>query len=120
MLGEFAKYAFFWPDKEKFGFKRSVLKYVSIKNQVLTQSGQKRRVCVNQPDRLLHPFRVGIHFVLGAYSAGENRARVKFLQSRLNAGKCRIFCPSGTKFTVWRSFGRLRGVRTWNDRRMFL
>ena len=41
-------------------FKRSVLKYVSSKNQVLTQSGQKSRVCVNQPDRLLHPFRVGI------------------------------------------------------------
>ena len=52
VLGEFAKYAFFWPDKEKAVFKRSVLKYVSIKKTLLTQSGQKRRVCVNQPDRL--------------------------------------------------------------------
>ena len=34
-------------------FERSVLKYVSIKNRILTQSGQKSRVCVNQPDRLL-------------------------------------------------------------------
>ena len=120
VLGEFAKYAFCVLKRKRRDFERSVLKYVSIKNQVLTQSGPKSRVCVNQPDRLLPLFRVGIHFVLGAYSAGENRARVKFLQSRLNAGKCRIFCPSGTKFTVWRSFGRLRGVRTWNDRRMFL
>ena len=59
-------------------FKRSVLKYVSIKNRVLTPSGQKSRVCVNQPDRLLHPFRVEILFAHGAYSAGENRARVNF------------------------------------------
>ena len=34
-------------------FERSVLKYVSIKNRILTPSGQKSRVCVNQPDRLL-------------------------------------------------------------------
>ena len=33
-------------------FERSVLMYVSIKNRILTPSGQKRRVCVNQPDRL--------------------------------------------------------------------
>ena len=38
-------------------FERSVLKYVSIKNRILTPSGQKSRVCVNQPDRLLHPFK---------------------------------------------------------------
>ena len=36
-------------------FERSVLKYVSIKNRILTPSGQKSRVCVNQPDRLLPP-----------------------------------------------------------------
>ena len=41
-------------------FERSVLKYVSIKNRILTPSGQKSRVCVNQPDRLLHPFKVEI------------------------------------------------------------
>ena len=35
-------------------FERSVLMYVSIKNRTLTQSGQKSRVCVNQPDRLTH------------------------------------------------------------------
>ena len=52
VLGEFAKYAFLWPDKENWFFKRSVLKYVSIKKTILTQSGQKRRVCVNQPDGL--------------------------------------------------------------------
>ena len=45
-------------------FKRSVLKYVSIKKRILTPSGQKSRVCVNQPDRLLPPFRVEIHFCL--------------------------------------------------------
>ena len=33
-------------------FERSVLKYVSIKNRVLTPSGQKSRVCVNTLDRL--------------------------------------------------------------------
>ena len=36
-------------------FERSVLKYVSIKNRILTPSGQKRRVCVNAADRLLPP-----------------------------------------------------------------
>ena len=36
-------------------FKRSVLKYVSIKNRIMTQSGQKSRVCVNAADRLTHP-----------------------------------------------------------------
>ena len=55
VLGEFAKYAFFWPDKEKSCFERSVLKYVSIKNRILTPSGQKRRVCVNAADGLLPP-----------------------------------------------------------------
>ena len=34
-------------------FERSVLMYVSIKNRILTPSGQKRRVCVNAADRLL-------------------------------------------------------------------
>ena len=38
--------------RKKSFFKRSVLKYVSIKKPILTQSGQKRRVCVNQPDGL--------------------------------------------------------------------
>jgi hypothetical protein len=33
-------------------FERSVLKYVSIKNRILTPSGQKSRVCVNALDRL--------------------------------------------------------------------
>jgi len=36
-------------------FERSVLKYVSIKNRILTPSGQKSRVCVNTLDRLTHP-----------------------------------------------------------------
>ena len=36
-------------------FERSVLKYVSIKNRILTPSGQKSRVCVNTLDRLLPP-----------------------------------------------------------------
>ena len=36
-------------------FERSVLKYVSIKNRILTPSGQKRRVCVNAADGLLPP-----------------------------------------------------------------
>ena len=36
-------------------FKRSVFVYVSIKNRILTQSGHKSRVCVNQPDRLIQP-----------------------------------------------------------------
>ena len=36
-------------------FERSVLKYVSIKNRILTPSGQKRRVCVNALDRLSPP-----------------------------------------------------------------
>ena len=31
-------------------FERSVLKYVSIKNRILTPSGQESRVCVNQSD----------------------------------------------------------------------
>ncbi|KAF5079203.1 hypothetical protein DSECCO2_132580 [anaerobic digester metagenome] len=29
--------------------------YVSIKNRILTPSGQKSRVCVNTLDRLTHP-----------------------------------------------------------------
>ena len=29
--------------------------YVSIKNWILRPSGQKSRVCVNQPDRLIPP-----------------------------------------------------------------
>ena len=33
-------------------FKRGILKYVSIKKRIMTQSGRKSRVCVNQPDRL--------------------------------------------------------------------
>ena len=36
-------------------FERSVLVYVSIKNRILTPSGQKIRVCVNALDRLLPP-----------------------------------------------------------------
>ena len=36
-------------------FERSVLMYESIKNRILTPSGQKRRVCVNAADRLLPP-----------------------------------------------------------------
>ena len=40
-------------------FKRSVLKYVSIKKPILTQSGPKRRVCVNQPDGLWTHFKEG-------------------------------------------------------------
>ena len=36
--------------RKNWFFKRSVLKYVSIKKTILTQSGRKRRVCVNQPD----------------------------------------------------------------------
>ena len=52
MLGEFAKYGFCGLTRKNPVFKRSVLVYVSIKNWILTQSGQKSRVCVNQPDRL--------------------------------------------------------------------
>ena len=52
-------------------FERSVLKYVSIKNRILTPSGQKSRVCVNQPDRLLPPFRVEIHFCLSLLTQPE-------------------------------------------------
>ena len=52
VLGEFAKYAFLGLTRKDRFFKRSVLKYVSIKKPVLTQSGVKSRVCVNQPDRL--------------------------------------------------------------------
>ena len=33
-------------------FERSVLKYVSIKKPILTQSGPKSRVCVNAADGL--------------------------------------------------------------------
>ena len=54
MLGEFAKYAFCGLKRKRQNFERSVLKYVSIKKRILTQSGQKSRVCVNQPDRLTH------------------------------------------------------------------
>ena len=59
-------------------FKRSVLKYVSINKRSMTPSRQKSRVCVNQPDRLLHP----IHACL--------------------------FCPSGTRFRPPAKLGRLR------------
>ena len=55
MLGEFAKYAFCGLKRKRRDFERSVLKYVSIKNRILTQSGQKRRVCVNALDRLTPP-----------------------------------------------------------------
>ena len=55
VLGEFAKYAFFGLTRKNAVFKRSVLKYVSSKNRSMTPSGQKIRVCVNQPDRLLPP-----------------------------------------------------------------
>ena len=51
-MGEFAKYAFFGLKRKRRDFERSVLKYVSIKIPALTHSGRKRRVCVNQPDRL--------------------------------------------------------------------
>ena len=52
VLDEFAKYAFFGLTRKNPAFERSVLMYVSIKNRILTQSGQKRRVCVNAADRL--------------------------------------------------------------------
>ena len=56
VLGEFAKYAFFGLTRKRRDFVRSVLRYVSIKITALTHSGRKRRVCVNQPDRLCpHP-----------------------------------------------------------------
>ena len=54
-VGLFAKYAFFGLTRKNPVFERSVLKYVSIKNRILTPSGQKRRVCVNALDRLLPP-----------------------------------------------------------------
>ena len=54
-MGEFAKYAFCGLKRKRRDFERSVLKYVSIKILALTHSGRKRRVCVNQPDRLLRP-----------------------------------------------------------------
>ena len=54
-VGLFAKYAFFGLTRKNPVFERSVLMYVSIKNRILTQSGQKSRVCVNQPDGLTHP-----------------------------------------------------------------
>ena len=60
MLGEFAKYAFFVLKRKRRDFERSVLKYVSIKISALTHSGRKSRVCVNQPDRLLHQDKVEI------------------------------------------------------------
>ena len=52
VLSEFAKYAFFGLTRQNPVFERSVLKYVSIKNRILTPSGQKSRVCVNALDRL--------------------------------------------------------------------
>ena len=54
VLGEFAKYAFFGLKRKRRDFERSVLMYVSIKIPALTHSGGKSRVCVNQPDRLIH------------------------------------------------------------------
>ena len=53
VLGEFAKYAFCGLKRKRRDFERSVLRYVSIKIPALTHSGRKRRVCVNQPDRLI-------------------------------------------------------------------
>ena len=55
VLGEFAKYAFCGPKRKRRDFERSVLKYVSIKIPMLTHSGCKHRVCVNQPDRFTPP-----------------------------------------------------------------
>ena len=55
VLGEFAKYGFCGLKRKRRDFERSILKYVSIKIPALTHSGRKRRVCVNQPDRLTHP-----------------------------------------------------------------
>ena len=55
VLREFAKYAFFGLTRQNPVFERSVLVYVSIKNRILTPSGQKIRVCVNALDRLLPP-----------------------------------------------------------------
>ena len=54
MLGEFSKYVFCGLKRKRRDFERSVLKYVSIKIPALTRSGRKKRVCVNQPDRLTH------------------------------------------------------------------
>ena len=84
-------------------FERSVLKYVSIKNRILTPSGQKSRVCVNQPDRLLHPFRVEI--------LSSSRLLTPQKQTgRVNQPKA-IICPAGTAFRPSAMLGRLRGAR---------
>ena len=78
-------------------FERSVLKYVSIKNRILTPSGQKSRVCVNQPDRLLHPFRVEI--------LSSSRLLTPQKQTgRVNQPKA-IICPAGTAFRPSAMFG---------------
>ena len=46
--------------RKKHFFKRSVLKYVSIKKMLLTPPDQKRRVCINAPDGLTRNCRQGI------------------------------------------------------------
>ena len=71
VLGEFAKYAFCDLKRKRRDFERSVLMYVSIKIPALTYSERKSRVCVNQPDRLLPPFRVEIHFCLSLLTQPE-------------------------------------------------
>ena len=65
MLGKFAKYAFCGLKRKRRDFERSVLKYVSIKIPALTHSGRKSRVCVNVPDRLLHPIHVCLFLPCG-------------------------------------------------------
>ena len=46
--------------RKKHFFKRSVLKYVSIKKMLLTPPDPKRRVCVNAPDGFTKNCRQGI------------------------------------------------------------
>ena len=80
VLREFAKYAFFGLTRQNPVFERSVLKYVSIKNRILTPSGQKSRVCVNQPDRLYPTIKFpsafpGARWIL--FSSKEDKAALR-------------------------------------------
>ena len=61
-------------------FERSVLKYVSIKNRILTPSGQKSRVCVNTLDRLLPPDKERTFFcIFPAFPKSPQSPQANFL-----------------------------------------
>ena len=75
-------------------FERSVLKYVSIKNKILTPSGQKSRVCVNALDRLLPP----------------NNERI-FFRAFFESKSAMHTALRAMRFALRRCLGRLPGVR---------